>query len=216
MKPNKDTVSCNGGKCKMGRFRCKLVGASILLLVGLSIAAWFFLHNSDKKPTIPEEDTFSQAVILFNENKLDDAQTAFERVLSHGKNSDLPLSRMYIATLLEKKNDISNAITKFLEIAHDNSIPPVIRYVANIRAAWLSVDTAPHDDIIKMLQKLSDPSNPMYYSAQEIIGLSALKSGDIKKAKGIFEAIKKDPKAPSGVADRSQMILSNITSTYNM
>ncbi|PWL04676.1 hypothetical protein DJ468_00765, partial [Candidatus Liberibacter asiaticus] len=163
----------------------------------------------EKKKNIVGEN-FAQALELFNSNKLDDARSSFEKILSQDNKLYNPLSNMYIASILVAKGDTKNAAEIFLKVANDDLAPLAVRYAATLQAASILVDTSSYEEISKILQKLSEPSNPMHQFANEILGISALKFGKVQKAKTIFEELAKDNNSPFGISTRSQMILANI------
>ncbi|MBA5724109.1 tetratricopeptide repeat protein [Candidatus Liberibacter sp.] len=196
--------------CTLGTCRRKLI-ALVLLITVLSVAMWFYYTHTHNKTNDIAEDTFAQAMNLFHEKKLDSASIAFKKILSQGENNPYsPISRMYIASILVQKGETQEAVKKFSEIAHDESVHPIIRHIADIHSAWMLVDSALYDDLSKRLQELSNPKNPMHYSADEALGLVALRSGNVEQAKVIFEKLSKDPNIPSGIADRVHILLKNI------
>lgn len=208
MKSNKDTSSCKE-RCKIKRYGYKLI-VPLLILIVLSLASWLYLHGSYNKPKNPAGEDFSQAISLLNNNKLDDACVAFEKILSYDNRSYDSIANMYIASILVTKGDVKSASEKFLKVGNDDLALPVVRYTAILHAAWILVDTVSYDDISKILQKLIDPSNPMHQAANEILGISAMKCGKIEKARSIFEGIVRDPNLPPGISTRSQIMLANI------
>ncbi|MEG8098771.1 tetratricopeptide repeat protein [Candidatus Liberibacter brunswickensis] len=209
MIPDKSASSCKG-KCLMGKSYCKII-ASLLIIVIFSLALWFYINNnSHKHQNDIEKENFAKALDFFHNNKLDDALVAFNKVLSQDNKTYSSLSQMYVASILEATGDTKKAVEKFLQVANNKLSPSILRYTATLHAAWILVDTESYDDISKILKELIDPSNPMRQSANEILGISALKSGDIEKAKAIFEEIINDQNSPPGVATRTQMILANI------
>ncbi|WP_244611662.1 tetratricopeptide repeat protein [Candidatus Liberibacter asiaticus] len=209
MESNNDANSYKG-KCKMGKCCYKWI-APLLILMILSLAIWFYLFDGshEKKKNIVGEN-FAQALELFNSNKLDDARSSFEKILSQDNKLYNPLSNMYIASILVAKGDTKNAAEIFLKVANDDLAPLAVRYAATLQAASILVDTSSYEEISKILQKLSEPSNPMHQFANEILGISALKFGKVQKAKTIFEELAKDNNSPFGISTRSQMILANI------
>ncbi|AKK20235.1 hypothetical protein HUT03_03045 [Candidatus Liberibacter africanus] len=213
MEPNNDASSCRG-KHSMGKCCYKPI-ALLVIFITCSLAIWFCLFNNssaDQEENITREQ-FAQAVDFFDNNKLDDARASFEKIVSLKDKHFSPLANMYITLILEANGDKKNAAERFLKIANDESSPTVIRYTATIHAAWILVDTMPYNEISKILQKLKNPSNPMHQAANEVLGIAALKSGNISLAKSIFEEIVKDKNAPTGIVNRSQIILANITAT---
>ncbi|MBY7648980.1 MAG: hypothetical protein C4617_00430 [Candidatus Liberibacter europaeus] len=213
MAPTKDKRSIKKMVCKIGTCRYALA-TSVFILVILSIATWFYLRNPyDAATEDIVADSFANAIGLFEKNQLDESNLAFDKISSQGDKPYSFLSSMYSASILVKKNDFRGAATKFLAVANDDSIPSIIRDLANISAMQLLVDNMPYDDISKILHKFSNPSSPMHYSAAQTLGLAELKAGNIQKAKSIFEAIANDVRASIGFSNTSKMILSNIAAS---
>jgi hypothetical protein len=120
---------------------------------------------------------------------------------------------MRAATLTAEKGDLAAAIAAFKSIGTDASIPLAIRDTARLRAAFLMIDTAPYADVAALVQDMAIPANAFRNSAREALGLSAYKTGDLKKAREWFQQIADDGQAPRNVVTRAQMLLDLIAAT---
>jgi hypothetical protein len=75
------------------------------------------------------------------------------------------------------------------------------------------IDTAPYADVAALVQDMAIPANAFRNSAREALGLSAYKTGDLKKAREWFQQIADDGQAPRNVVTRAQMLLDLIAAT---
>ena len=111
------------------------------------------------------------------------------------------------ATLLAEDGDTAAAISAFSTIGKDRSVPEAIRDAAKLRAGWLMVDTATYDQVSSEVETLSTDGNPFRFSAREVLGLTAYRLHDYKRAQQWFEDIANDPEAPRNTLNRAQILL---------
>jgi hypothetical protein len=150
---------------------------------------------------------------LAADNKPDEALKALADLETAGHGSYPVLAKFRSATLLAQKGDAAAAIAAFSDIGKDNGAPQVFRDTAKVRAAWLLIDNGTYEQVSAEAEVLTGENQAMRNSAREALGLSAYKHGDFVKAKQWFEQITGDAQAPRNVANRSQIMLDNITAS---
>jgi hypothetical protein len=92
-------------------------------------------------------------------------------------------------------------------------VPQALRDAARLRAANLLVDTGTYEQVSAEAEQLATPQDALRHSAREVLGLSAYKHEDYKRAKEWFEAILNDSEAPRNLANRAQMLLDLIAAS---
>jgi hypothetical protein len=151
-------------------------------------------------------DAFSQALALANQGKSDEALAALETLENEGHGAYPVLARLRAATVLAEKKDFKGAVAEFDAVANDGSIPPAIRDMARLRAAFLLVDNGTYPDVSSRVETLTADTNPLRHSAREALGLSAWKEGRLSDALKLFEQISSDDGAPSNIRQRATIM----------
>ena len=88
-----------------------------------------------------------------------------------------------------------------------------VRDMANIRAAYILVDTGSATDVAERAEALSSDENPLRHAAREALGLAAWKDGRLADAKTLFQQIADDPAAPRNAQQRASIMLDLIKAT---
>ncbi len=117
------------------------------------------------------------------------------------------LALMRAAALqLESGNNIEavrlfdNASTRFSLPRHSQ--------LAEIKAAYILASEGQHSDVINRLGPLAKKDAPYEFLARELLGLSALASGDINTAQEQFSYLEFIPGVPPNIRDRAKQSLS--------
>jgi len=79
--------------------------------------------------------------------------------------------------------------------------------LANVIAAYKSIDTAEAEAMVAKLEPLAGSDRPFRISVRELQAMVAQRKGDTKKAREIWNEIAKDPAVPQGVAQRAAAML---------
>ncbi len=79
--------------------------------------------------------------------------------------------------------------------------------LANVIAAYKSVDTPKAEEMVAKLQPLAGPDRPFRLSVLELEALVAARKGDTKRARELWTEISKDPQVPQGAAQRAAAML---------
>jgi hypothetical protein len=79
--------------------------------------------------------------------------------------------------------------------------------LALVIAAFHALDTDKADEAIARLEPLAAPDRPFHASVLELQALAAMKKGDVKKAREVWNQIVKDTGSPQGAAQRAQAML---------
>ena len=192
------------------RFGRVLIGAAVLVVLG-TIGKVGYDYWRDKEASA-SGDQFLAALTLAREGKNEEALTALTNLEKDGFGSYPVLARMRAASLTAE-TDVPGAIAAFSAIAKDTSVPQALRDAARLRAAYLLVDTGTYEQVSAEAEQLATPQDALRHSAREVLGLSAYKHEDYKRAKEWFEAILNDSEAPRNLANRAQMLLDLIAAS---
>jgi len=192
------------------RFGRVLIGAAVLVVLG-TIGKVGYDYWRDREASA-SGDQFLAALTLAREGKNEEALTALTNLEKDGFGSYPVLARMRAASLTAE-TDVPGAIAAFSAIAKDTSVPQALRDAARLRAAYLLVDTGTYEQVSAEAEQLATPQDALRHSAREVLGLSAYRHEDYKRAKEWFEAILNDSEAPRNLANRAQMLLDLIAAS---
>jgi hypothetical protein len=181
-----------------------LAAAVAVVLVTAGWVAWDYWTTSRANKS---GDDFSQALLLANQGKADEALAALAALEKDGYGAYPLLARMRAATVLADKGDAAGAVAGFDAVAADGSVPAAIRDMARLRAAYILVDSGAYADVAQRVETLTADSNPLRHSAREALGLSAWKEARAADALKLFEQVADDPTAPRNSRERATMMV---------
>lgn len=104
---------------------------------------------------------------------------------------------------LEKGND-DKAVAALDKLVNASGADKVLRDLANLKAAMISLDTASYDDIKSRLAPLTIEGNVWKYMAKELMAMSALGAGNAEEAKQLLTQLEQDLEAPQDVKNRAK------------
>ena len=187
------------------RFGPLLIGLAVLVVA--AAAAWQGWTYYSEKQANAAGDRFLAAIDLAREGKTSEAAAALGELEKTGAGDYPMLARLRAAQILEA-TDPAAAARAFDAVAADSAVPEALRDIAQLRAAYLMVDTGSYDDVANRAELLSADGNALRYSAREALGLAAWKAGRTDDALRLFEGIAADTNAPLGILQRAQVMLS--------
>lgn len=79
--------------------------------------------------------------------------------------------------------------------------------LALVIAAFKSIDTPKAEEMVARLEPLAAPGRPFRLSVRELQAMLAVRKGDTKRAKELWNEIAKDPAVPQGASQRVSAML---------
>ena len=79
--------------------------------------------------------------------------------------------------------------------------------LALVIAAFKSIDTPKAEEMVARLEPLAGPDRPFRLSVRELQAMLAIRKGDTKRAKELWNEIAKDPAVPQGASQRVSAML---------
>jgi len=180
-----------------------IAAAALVVLATAAFVGYRYWHETSANAS---GDAFSQALLLANGGKADEALAAFGQLEKDGYGAYPLLARMRAATVKADKGDIDAAVKDFDAVAADNAIPASLRDMARLRAGLLLVDHGSYAEVSARVEQLTDDANPLRSTAREALGLSAWKEGRAQDALKLFEQIAADDGAPRNVRQRATLM----------
>ena len=122
------------------------------------------------------------------------------------------MAKMRIGTELALEGKKAEAIQAFEAVAADSATPQIYKGLADMRAAYLLLDTGSLEDVKHQVEVLSVPGNAWEFSALEVLGMAEYKAGNLSAARTRFEEITQSAGAPADITGRAKIYLELITS----
>lgn len=144
---------------------------------------------------------FEAAVQMAREGKTEEADKALEALAKDGTGGYRLLARFRDASAIATR-DPEKGIEAWRALSADSSVGPVLQDLAKLRAGFIAVDRVGYDALLKDLEPLTAPQNAWRNEARELLGVSALKAGNMDAAGRWFDQAVVDPEAPQALRQR--------------
>lgn len=186
------------------RFGGLIVGLAFVLIA--AIGGWRYWQYAEARRAETAATQFAGAVQLAREGKSDEAEAALRSLAGEAPGGYRILARLRAAAESGLRNPEAGA-TAFDAIASDGSLETQIRDLARLRAASLRLDTAGAKAAGAELERLAVPDGPWRHTARELLGLDALKRGDLDGAGRWFDQIAADRGTPQALRSRLEIYI---------
>ena len=178
---------------------------SISLGVILSTSGFVFWDNYSNKVKQQLGDDFTAAVELSNEEDVDAALLALDRVVDKGSDGYITMAKMKKASILIEKGKLEEGLDIYLDL-EKNAVDQSFRDISTILYVMNSLDFKDSDILLKKLKPLED-SQIWKSSALELKAFIFLKNSKRKEALEVFENIVSMPSKPSSLASRAKNMI---------
>jgi hypothetical protein len=186
------------------RYGILLIAAAILLVA--AVAGWRYYEHWQAGKAAEAGLAYDQAVNLAEAGKHEEAQAALDKLASGGTPAYRALARLRAAAELSQR-DPKQAVAEYDRIAAAADVEKKLQELAGIRAAFLLVDTAPFDEMVRRLEPMSAGKATFRHSARELLALSAWRNGDTAATRRWSELIMSDPESPANLRARIERLL---------
>jgi hypothetical protein len=188
-----------------------IIGAVAAIVLGVG-GYQAYLHQ--KKVAIEASGTsYDAAAQLIANGKADEATAALEKIAKSGPAGYATLSQLRLAAAAAKAGKTDAAVSAYDALAKDNATDRLLADFARLQAASLRLDVADWTEMQNRLIDLSDNANPWRYSAREMMGLAALKNGQIEQARKFNEVLLGERKVPPSILERVKVMMATIIAT---
>ncbi len=183
-----------------GRYGTWVVGAAVVLVVVVAgMVGW---RQYDASQRAAASAAYSAALAKIGQDPAA-ARAEFDKQAASAPEPYRSLAAMIAAQLREP---LEAQVTALAALAPTLSSAQLAD-LANVIAAFKSVDTPKAEEMIAKLEPLAGPDRPFRLSVRELQALVAARKGDIKRARELWTEISKDPQAPQGTAQRATAML---------
>lgn len=178
---------------------------SVAVGIILFTSGYVFWDNYSNNAKQQLGDDFTAAVELANEEDVDAALLALDRIVDKGSDGYVTLSKMKMASLLIESGNLDDGLGIYLDL-EKNAVDQSFRDISTILYVLNSIDTKNPDLLLEKLIPL-EKSNIWKSSALELMAFIYLKKSDNAKAIEIFRTLSQLQEIPSSLSNRSQSML---------
>jgi hypothetical protein len=186
------------------RYGTLFIALAVLIVAG--VAGWRGYEYWESKQAAAAGAKFTDAALLSESGKHDEAEKAFAKVASEAPAGYRVLAKMREASEIAKR-DPKAAIAVYDDIAANSATGQPFRDLAALRAGLLVADSAPLADLTRRLEPLTGADAPFRHSARELLAFAAWKAGDIAAARKWSQLIRDDPETPAALRERVEVLL---------
>ena len=196
--------------------RYKRLARTVLPVVGVILAvalvaalAWWGWDSWQNSKADKASEAYDRGMEALQANNTAGAKSAFEESAKEGNGAYRSLALQQQAGLAVTANNIPEAIRLFDEAA--KAAPsPIIGDAASLKAAWLSMDSAPLADIEKRLEPLTKEGRPIRAFAQHALAMARLQHGKTAEAREIFVQLQLGQDVPDNIRQQAQAAIEMI------
>jgi len=178
----------------------------LLALLVVAVGGWRFWLHRQEQAAHAVSARLEEALKASRENRVEDAEKTLKDLAKEGSDGYRLVARFRLAAEAARREPADGA-KAFDALANDAAVEQVFRDLARIRSNLLKVDSAPYAEVRAAVEPLAAPSGTWRHTAREILGLSALKAGNLDEAGRWFDQIVVDPQAPQGLRQRADLYL---------
>ena len=120
------------------------------------------------------------------------------------------LSRLQEAGVKARAGDVAGAAAIYDAMSADSRIDPLFRDLGTVLSGLATLDAADPAALAARLKPIADGKGPWRFTATELSGFVALKTGDRKSAQELFSRIANDPRAPEEARARAAAMASTL------
>ncbi len=135
--------------------------------------------------------------------------TALEGVASGEHDGYAALALMALGAQALDSGDAARAAS-YYDSGAEKADDGALAGLARIRALYALSGELSFGELVSRAEPLAREGNPYRFSARELIGLGALRAGDLERARSEFEYLTLAPQTPPGIRRRAQEALAAV------
>lgn len=190
------------------RYGNYIIGAALLIVVGTAaVVVW---RDYEEGQRAKQSLTYSAALAAAQRTGPAAGVEALGPVIAEAKAPYSVLARFRSAALLAEQGDTAAALEAYDALSKDTGVDDRLRKAATILYALHALDSVEPAELTARLEPLTAADSPWRYSALELTGLAARRSGDTARAREIFTTLADDLDAPQALRGRAAEILASL------
>ena len=186
---------------RYGRY---IVAVIVLVIAGAAGNVGWKAYTEDRQLGLSEQ--FVAALTQADSGNLEQAAGAMSQLASETDTGYAVLARFREASLRREAGSVAAEVDIYDAIAADSSVEPLYRDLATLLSVLSQADAGDPVALSARLQPLA-ASGAWRHTANEYLGILALRQGNKDAARSHFQAAADDATAPSGARSRAAELL---------
>lgn len=179
-----------------------VIALAAAAVVGTAIYVGWQRYQENRRLALAEQYGAAVALADPGTGDLAKADAALAQLAEQGGGYGA-LAALERAAAKAKAGDLEGAAAIYDGLAKDTGAPAILRDLALLLKAMRLLDSGDPAALTASLEPLTAPANPWRFSARELIGLLALKSGNQAQATEVFSRLADDQSAPAALRARA-------------
>lgn len=184
------------------------VGVALALALAAALGFWWYTHHQLVQAQKASE-AYATGVTAIGQHDLEQAMSAFELAAKSPAPAYRSLALMQEAGIRLSQNRPNDAVALFDQAAKADSAP-VLSDAAQLKAAYVLLDTAPYPALEARLKPLTDEKRAYPALAREALAMAKLINGQTNAARSDFVALSLMPDASEDVRTRARAAMNLI------
>ncbi len=183
-----------------------VAGALVIAAVGgFQIWSWSAQDAAEKAGA-----DYQKALQSVFDDKLDEADGVFAELSKDAPTGYATLAELQMAATLVEQGKKAEALKKFDGLSKRSGVDSLLSGFAALQAASLRLGEADFTEMQNRLNDLVKAESPWRFNAQELLGLAALRDGQLNEARGLFAKILSDNGAPPAMRQRAELRMAQV------
>lgn len=191
------------------KYQNLIVGAAVVVVA--ATAGWRAWDYYATKKAEAVGARYEAAAELDRAGKTEEAEAAFKALAADSPAGYRTLALLKAAAEAGKR-DKAEGVKAFEAVAADPAVPAIFQDAARLRAALLRLDEADQAELARRLESLAEAGKPLRHTAREMLGIAALKAGDLDRAAKYLDQIVIDSASPASTRQRAELLLGLVRS----
>lgn len=177
-----------------------VVAGAVAVVVGVTALVGWRQYDASRRGEASA--AYSAAMMQIAQDK----PAALKALEDQAKNAPEPYRSLAALVVAQLREPLDAQVTALLAVAP--TLPSAeLADLANVIAAYKSIDSPKAEEMVAKLEPLAGPDRPFRLSVRELEAMLAVRKGDLKRARELWNEIAKDPQAPQAAAQRASAML---------
>jgi len=183
-------------KAWWGRYGTWIVAAAVIVVVAVAgLIGW---RRYDASVRAQASAAYTQAIAKIPQ----DRAAALSELEKQAGSAVEPYRSLAALVAAQLRQPVEAQVTALIAVAPGLASPDLVD-LANVIAAYRSIDAPNAEAMVAKLEPLAATDRPFRLSVLELQALVAGRKGDAKRARELWSEIARDPLVPQGLAQRA-------------
>ena len=178
-----------------------IIGVIVVLVLGVGSVKGWEAYTLNLRAN--DSNLLSSALKSIDRGKAGNAIAVLDNLIKSGSIGYSIIAQFNQAAILVKKGERKKAINNYIEIVEDTRVEKILRDMALIKSAYISLEYENSNIFPEKLEKLININNYWRHSAKELTALFSQKENNTAKAYQLYKELADDPTAPTSMRSRA-------------